>query len=238
MAPQIEVSTWTPTSISFAERQENRIKRLRSLRSARKQARINNYKETVAEEARSNLPPNSTVDDQANRQGTEKAGEEHSGVQQLNILSAADAERVECKKRKSPDEGFSTYEQATVSQYNGLVENIPSAADTEENETKKQKYDDASDGVSNVHEDREEAIDKMVNDLSEEQIVKRARYSTRCGYNDDADIDSINDKKLDTGDWNLNRFYGENTTSTKQNLILPFCCWCKLQQYAQYLSQI
>ncbi|XP_050549796.1 pre-mRNA-splicing factor Syf2-like [Spodoptera frugiperda] len=237
MAPQIELSTWAPTSISFAERQENRIKRLRSLRSARKQARINNYQETVAEEARSNLPPNSALDKQANSQETEKAEKEHSGVQQLNILSVAEAERVEFKKRKNPDEGFSTYEQATVSQYNGLVENMPTA-DTEQNESKKQKYDDAVDGVSNVHEDREEAIDKMVNDLSEEQIVKRARYSTRSGYNDDADIDSINDKKPETGDWNLNRFYGENTASTKQNLVLPFCCWCKLQQYAQYLSQI
>ncbi|XP_035444474.2 pre-mRNA-splicing factor Syf2-like [Spodoptera frugiperda] len=237
MAPQIELSTWTPTSISFAERQENRIKRLRSLRSAGKQARINNYKETVAEEARSNLPPNSTLDDQAKSQEIEKAGEEHSGVQQLTILSAVDAERVERKKRKNPDEGFSTYEQATASQYNGLVENMP-AADLELNEKKKQKYDDAVDGVSNVHEDREEAIDKMVNDLSEEQIVKRARYSTRSGYNDDADIDSINDKEQESGDWNLNRFYGENTASTKQNLVLPFCCWCKLQQYAQYLSQI
>ncbi|XP_035444470.2 pre-mRNA-splicing factor Syf2-like [Spodoptera frugiperda] len=222
MAPQIELSTWTPTTITFAERQVNRIKRLRSLRSARKQARINNYQETVAEEARSNLPPNSTLDDQAKSQETEKA---------------ADAERVERKKRKNPDEGFSTYEQATVSQYNGLVENMPTA-DMEQNESKKQKYDDAVDGVSNMHEDREEAIDKMVNDLSEEQIVKRARYSTRCGYNDDADIDSTKNKKLETADWNLNRFYGENTASTKQNLVLPFCCWCKLQQYAQYLSQI
>ncbi|XP_035444472.2 pre-mRNA-splicing factor Syf2-like [Spodoptera frugiperda] len=207
MAPQIELSTWTPTSISFAERQKPE-----------------------------NLPPNSTLDDQAKSQETEKAGEDHDGVKLKNILSAADAERVERKKRKNPDEGFSTYEQATVSQNNGLVENMP-PADTEQNESKKQKYDDAVDGVSNVHEDREEAIDKMVNDLSEEQIVKRARYSTRCGYNDDADVDSINDN-LETGDWNLNRFYGENTASTKQNLVLPFCCWCKLQQYAQYLSQI
>ncbi|XP_035444475.2 pre-mRNA-splicing factor Syf2-like [Spodoptera frugiperda] len=237
MAPQIELSTWAPTSITFAERQLDRIKRLRSLRSARKQARINNYQETVAEEARSNLPPNSTLDDQAKSQETEKAGEDHDGVKLKNILSAADAERVECKKRKNPDEGFSTYEQATVSQNNGLVENMPTA-DLEQIETNAQKYDNAVDGVSNMHEDREEAIDKMVNDLSEEQIVKRARYSTRSGDNDDADVDSINDKKQETGEWNLNRFYGEHSTSNKQNLVLPFCCWCKLQQYAQYLSQI
>ncbi|XP_035443797.1 pre-mRNA-splicing factor Syf2 [Spodoptera frugiperda] len=229
MSAQAEQSTSAPKELSFAEKQAERMKRLRSLHSARNEARTHNHQEVVAEEARNKLPPNYEakrrqaewlLDDQAKRQDAEKAGKDYDRVKLLNI-SAVEAERLERKKKKkNPDEGFSTYEQATVRQYNRLVKNMP-AADMEQYEKQKQKYGDAFYGGPNViihgmHEDRREAVDKMVDDL-EGQIAKRARYSRRRTHNDDADIDYINDRNAKFNK-KLERFYGEHTAEIKQNL--------------------
>ncbi|XP_022823142.1 pre-mRNA-splicing factor Syf2-like [Spodoptera litura] len=224
MSTQAERSSSAPKDMSFAERQIKRIKRLRSLHTARNEARTHNQHEVVAEQARNKLPPNYEakgrqaewlLDDQAKHQEAEKAVKDYDRVNLLNLLSAVEAERFKCKKKKrNPDEGFSTYEQATVRQHNKLVKIMP-AADMEQYE--KQKYGDAFHSEPNVtihemHKDREEAIDKMVNDLLEEQIVKRARYSRSRGYFDDTDY-YINDKiakfnkKLEFEDWKLGRSY-------------------------------
>ncbi|CAH0694753.1 unnamed protein product [Spodoptera exigua] len=229
MSAQPEEPTTAPKELSFAEKQAERMKRLRSLHTARNEARTQNHQEVVAEEARNKLPPNYEakrrqaewlLDDQAKRQEAEKAGKDYDRVKLLNI-SAVEAERLERKKKKkNPDEGFSTYEQATVRQYNRLVKNMPTA-DMEQYEKQKQKYGDAFYGGPNViihgmHKDRKEAVDKMVEDL-EGQIAKRARFSRRRGYNDDADVDYINDRNAKFNK-KLERFYGEHTAEIKQNL--------------------
>ncbi|XP_035443796.2 pre-mRNA-splicing factor Syf2-like [Spodoptera frugiperda] len=229
MSAQAEEPATAPKQLSFAEKQAERMKRLRSLHTARNEARTHNHQEVVAEEARNKLPPNYEakrrqaewlLDDQAKRQDAEKAGKDYDRVKLLNI-SAVEAERLERKKKKkNPDEGFSTYEQATVRQYNRLVKNMP-AADMEQYEKQKQKYGDAFYGGPNViihgmHEDRREAVDKMVDDL-EGQIAKRARYSRRRTHNDDADIDYINERNAKFNK-KLERFYGEHTAEIKQNL--------------------
>ncbi|KAF9404686.1 hypothetical protein HW555_014221 [Spodoptera exigua] len=229
MSAQPEEPTTAPKELSFAEKQAERMKRLRSLHTARNEARTQNHQEVIAEEARNKLPPNYEakrrqaewlLDDQAKRQEAEKAGKDYDRVKLLNI-SAVEAERLERKKKKkNPDEGFSTYEQATVRQYNRLVKNMPTA-DMEQYEKQKQKYGDAFYGGPNViihgmHKDRKEAVDKMVEDL-EGQIAKRARFSRRRGYNDDADVDYINDRNAKFNK-KLERFYGEHTAEIKQNL--------------------
>ncbi|XP_022823031.1 pre-mRNA-splicing factor Syf2-like [Spodoptera litura] len=229
MSATTEESTTALKEMSFAERQMDRMKRLRSLHTARNEARTHNHQEVIAEEARNNLPPNYEakrrqaewlLDDQAKRQEAEKAGKDYDRVKLLNI-SAVEAERLERKKKKkSPDEGFSTYEQATVRQYNRLVKNMP-AADMEQYEKQKQKYGDAFYGGPNViihgmHKDRRQAVDKMVDDL-EGQIANRARYSRRRAHNDDADIDYINQRNANFNK-KLERFYGEHTAEIKQNL--------------------
>ncbi|KAJ8715237.1 hypothetical protein PYW08_005218 [Mythimna loreyi] len=229
MSATTEGSTSAPKEMSFAEKQAERMKRLRSLHSARNEARTHNHAEVVAEEARNKLPPNYEakrrqaewlLDDKAKREEAEKAGKDYDRVKLLNI-SATEAERLERKKKKkNPDEGFSTYEQATIRQYNRLVKNMPTA-DMEQYERQKQKYGDAFYGGPNViihgmHEDRREAVDKMVDDL-EGQIAKRARYSRRRTHNDDADIDYINERNAKFNK-KLERFYGEHTAEIKQNL--------------------
>ncbi|CAH1639302.1 unnamed protein product [Spodoptera littoralis] len=176
MSSQVERSSSAPKDISFVERQIKRIKRLRSLHSARNQARTHNQHEVVAEQARNKLPPNYEAkgrqaewlrDDQTKHQDTEKAEKHYARVNLLNLLSAVEAERLECKKKKrNSDEEFSTYEQATVRQHNKLVKIMP-AAGMEQYEKEKQKYGDAFYGGPNViihgmHEDRREAVDKML----------------------------------------------------------------------------
>lgn len=215
--------------MSFAEKQAERLKRLRSLHSARNVARTHNHQEVVAEEARNKLPANYEakrrqaewlLEDQQKREEVEKEGKNYDRVKLLNI-SAIEAERLERKKKKkNPDQGFSTYEQATIRQYNSLVKNMP-AADMEQYQKQKEKYGDAFYGGPNViihgmHEDRKDAVDRMVNDI-EGQIAKRAKYSRRRTHNDDADIDYINERNAKFNK-KLERFYGEHTAEIKQNL--------------------
>nr|XP_004924435.2 pre-mRNA-splicing factor Syf2 [Bombyx mori] len=214
---------------TFVEKQAERMQRLRNLHTARNEARTQNHQEVVAEEARNKLPTNYEakrrqaewlVEDQKKREEAETEGKNYDRVKLLNI-SAIEAERLERKKKKkNPDQGFSTYEHATIRQYNRLVKNMP-PADMERYEKQKQKYGEAFYGGPNViihgmHEDRKEAVDKMVDDL-EGQIAKRTKYSRRRIHNDDADIDYINERNAKFNK-KLERFYGEHTAEIKQNL--------------------
>lgn len=224
-----DVEASSPKEMTFAEKQAARMKRFRSLNSARNEARTHNHQEVVAEEARNKLPANYEakrrqaewlLEDQQKRDEVEKEGKSYDRVKLLNI-SAVEAERLERKrKKKNPDQGFSTYEQATIRQHNRLVKNMP-AADMDLYQRQKEKYGDAFYGGPNViihgmHEDRKDAVDRMVNDI-EGQIAKRAKYSRRRTHNDDADIDYINERNAKFNK-KLERFYGEHTAEIKQNL--------------------
>ncbi|XP_044738873.1 pre-mRNA-splicing factor Syf2 [Chrysoperla carnea] len=214
---------------TFAEKQAERMKRLRELHTQRNQARQHNHEEVVAEDARNKLPTNWESrkrqaewlkQDQEAREAAAKRGEDYDRVKLLNI-SALEAEQMERKKKKkNPDVGFSDYEQATIRQYNRLVKNM-APRDMEKYEEQKQKLGDAFYGGPNVilqglHEDRSDAIDNMVMDL-EQQIAKREKYSRRRTHNDDADIDYINERNAKFNQ-KLERFYGEHTAEIKQNL--------------------
>ena len=67
-----------------------------------------------------------------------------------------------------------------------------------------------------THVPSTEEIDKMVTDL-EKQIEKRDKYSRRRPYNDDADIDYINERNAKFNK-KAERFYGKYTAEIKQNL--------------------
>lgn len=225
----VESSTSTKKEMTFAEKQAERMKRLKSLHTARNEARTQNHQEVVAEETRNKLPANYEAkkrqaewltQDQKRREEAAQQGKSYDRVKLMSI-SAIDAERLDRKKKKkNPDEGFSTYEQATIRQYNRLVKTMPTV-DMEKYQKLKEKYGDAFYGGTNViihgmHEDNKDAIDKMVNDL-EGQIAKRAKYSRRRIHNDDADIDYINERNAKFNK-KLERFYGEHTAEIKQNL--------------------
>lgn len=217
------------TTKSFAEKQSERMKRLRSLHQQRNEARTQNHQEVIAEDARMKLPANFESrkrqaewllnDQKARKEATEK-GLDYDRVKLLNV-SALEAENFERKKKKkNPDQGFSDFEAATVRQYNRLVKGM-APKDMDHYDEQKEKYGDAFYGgkhviIHGLHEDRPQAVDNMVKDL-EAQISKRDKYSRRRTHNDDADIDYINERNAKFNK-KLDRFYGEHTAEIKQNL--------------------
>lgn len=214
---------------TFAQKQAERMKRLRALHQQRTEARVQNHQEVIAEDARKKLPANYEsrkrqaewlLNDQKARKDASEQGLNYDRVKLLNV-SAIEAENFEKKKKKkNPDVGFSDFEAATVRQYNRLIKNM-GPKDMDHYEEQKDKYGAAFYGGKHVilhglHEDRPQAIDNMVKDL-EAQISKREKYSRRRTHNDDADIDYINERNAKFNK-KLDRFYGEHTAEIKQNL--------------------
>ncbi|XP_041623452.1 pre-mRNA-splicing factor SYF2-like [Vulpes lagopus] len=146
-------------------------------------------------------------------------GEDYEKVKLLEI-SAEDAERWERKKRrKNPDLGFSDYAAAQLRQYHRLTKQIK--PDMETYERLREKHGEEFFPTSNsllhgTHVPSTEEVDRMVIDL-EKQIEKRDKYSRRRPYNDDADIDYINERNAKFNK-KAERFYGKYTAEIKQNL--------------------
>ncbi|XP_012253133.1 pre-mRNA-splicing factor syf2 [Athalia rosae] len=216
------------SSQSFADKQAERMKRLRDLHSKRNEARQQNHKEVVEEDKRNKLPSNWEarkrqadwiMKDEEARKAAQANGEDYDRVKLLQI-DATEAERLARKrKKKNPDPGFADYEQATVRQYNRLVKGIK--PNMENYEAAREKlgpafYGDRNTILHGLHEDKKEAVDRLVEDV-EKQIAKREKYSRRRMHNDDADIDYINERNAKFNQ-KLERFYGEHTRETKLNL--------------------
>ncbi|KAH0547295.1 pre-mRNA-splicing factor Syf2 [Cotesia glomerata] len=207
---------------------EDRMKKLGRLHKMRNEARLLNHKEVVEEDKRKNLPSNWEarkrqaewiLQDEEARQKAKEQGLDYDR-QKLLSIDAIEAERLDRKKKKkNPDLGFADFEQATVRQYNRLVKNMK--PNMENYEKAKEKlgpafYGDRNTILHGLHEDKKEAVDKMVEDLGK-QIAKREKYSRRRTHNDDADIDYINERNAKFNN-KLERFYGEHTRETKLNL--------------------
>ncbi|XP_034103276.1 pre-mRNA-splicing factor Syf2 [Drosophila albomicans] len=215
---------------SAAEKLAERKARLLDLHKQRQEARTQNHQEVVAEDARKKLPSNwearkrqaewLLADDKA-RAEAESAGKDYERMKLLEV-SAIDADRIEKKKQRkdNPDLGFSTYEAQTARQYNRLVKSMP-PRDMAKYEKQKAELGEAFYGGPNttLHlrtKDTPSAINNMVKDL-DQQIERRKKYSRRRIYNDDADVDFINERNSKFNK-KLDRFYGEHTAEIKQNL--------------------
>lgn len=212
-----------------AEKLAERKERLRNLHKLRQEARTHNHQEVVAEDARKKLPNNWEARKRqadwilADEKAREQAKAEGKDYDRLKLLevSAIDAKKIEKKKKKkNPDLGFSTFEAQTARQYNRLVKNMP-ARDMSKYEKQKEELGEAFYGGPNtvIHglvKDTPAAINNMVKDL-EQQIDRRKKYSRRRIYNDDADVDFINERNSKFNK-KLERFYGEHTAEIKQNL--------------------
>ncbi|PKK19531.1 SYF2 pre-mRNA-splicing factor [Columba livia] len=192
------------------------------------EARKLNHQEVVEEDKRLKLPANweakkARLEWQLQVEEKKKEcaarGEDYERVKLLEI-SAEEAERWERKKKKkNPDLGFSDYAAAQLRQYQRLTRQIK--PDLEQYEQMKEQYGEALYPTSNSlihgsHVPSKEGIDRMVADL-EKQIEKREKYSRRRPYNDDADIDYINERNAKFNK-KAERFYGKYTAEIKQNL--------------------
>uniref|UniRef100_A0A1I8MWB2 Pre-mRNA-splicing factor SYF2 n=1 Tax=Musca domestica TaxID=7370 RepID=A0A1I8MWB2_MUSDO len=217
------------TEKTAAQKLAERKERLRNLHKLRQEARTHNHQEVVAEDARKKLPNNWEarkrqadwiVADEKAREEAKAKGLDYDRLKLLEV-SAIDAEKIEKKKKKqNPDLGFSTFEAQTARQYNRLVKNMP-ARDMSKYEKQKEELGEAFYGGPNtiIHglvKDTPAAINNMVKDL-EQQIDRRKKYSRRRIYNDDADVDFINERNSKFNK-KLERFYGEHTAEIKQNL--------------------
>ncbi|KAL2099168.1 hypothetical protein ACEWY4_005648 [Coilia grayii] len=232
MASGGEVSTPVPdeeTTESLAsQKREERLRKFRELHFKRNEARKLNHQEVVEEDKRLKLPANweakkarleyELLVDEKKKECAAR-GENYDRVKLLEI-SAEDAERWERKKKKkNPDPGFSGYAEAQLRQYQRLTKQIK--PDMESYERQREEYGEDFHPTSNslihgTHVPSKDGVDRMVQDL-EKQIEKRSKYSRRRAYNDDADIDYINERNAKFNK-KAERFYGKYTAEIKQNL--------------------
>jgi len=218
------------SSTSSQDIKEERMRRLRELHQKRTLASRLNHKEVVEENKRKQLPTNwEKKQEWANYKINEeekkkKALEQNEDYERLKLLDVQsdEAERWERKRaaKRNPDPGFSDYEAATVRQYNRLTKTLK--PDLDEYQKTKHKmgdqlfYANQNSLIHGSHKDSKEAIDRMVEDINK-QIDKRSKYSRRRRFDDDADIDYINERNMKFNK-KLERFYGQYTTEIKQNL--------------------
>ncbi|KAK1791201.1 hypothetical protein P4O66_013218 [Electrophorus voltai] len=222
------VSAEEPTETMASQKREERLRKFRDLHFKRNEARKLNHQEVVEEDKRLKLPSNweakkarleyELVVDQKKKECAAQ-GEDYERVTLLEV-SAEDADRWERKKKKkNPDPGFAGYAEAQLRQYQRLTKQI--RPDMEGYERQKQECGEDFHPTSNsllhgTHVPSREAIDRMQEDV-EKQIEKRSKYSRRRAYNDDADIDYINERNAKFNK-KAERFYGKYTAEIKQNL--------------------
>ncbi|XP_049596556.1 pre-mRNA-splicing factor syf2 isoform X1 [Syngnathus scovelli] len=225
--------TSTPTEGGLTEtigssKREDRLRKFRELHFKRNEARKLNHQEVVEEDKRLKLPSNweakkarlewELYEDEKKKECAAR-GEDYHRVKLLDI-TAGDAERWERKKKKkNPDMGFAGYAEAQFRQYQRLTKQIK--PDMQNYEKQREECGEDFHPTSNslihgTHVPTEKGIDRMVEDV-EKQIEKRAKYSRRRAYNDDADIDYINERNAKFNQ-KAERYYGKYTAEIKQNL--------------------
>ena len=212
------------------EKRNERLIRLRNLKLARNEARKLNRAEVVEEDRKSKLPQNwenrkkraewelSEID---KRKQCEAEGEDYDRVKLLRV-SAVEAEAIERAKRrkKNPDLGFSTYEEATARQNRRLTKQIKPDMVAYEKQREELGDDTFYATVNTVLpgkvKDTPEGIQRLVDDL-EKQKDKAKKFHRRRFYNENKDVDYINERNSKFNA-KAERFYGKYTAEIKQNL--------------------
>ncbi|CAL1278922.1 unnamed protein product [Larinioides sclopetarius] len=207
---------------------KDRLQKFKELQFRRKESRKLNYQEVVEEDRRAKLPPNYEkknklaqyiIEQEEKKQEAAAKGEDYNRVKLLDV-TAEDAEKWDrMKKKKNPDPGFSNYEDAAIRQYDRLTKKRKSNMEAYKKEKEKMGeafYPTKDTIIHGMQEDSQDAIDNMVEDL-EKQIEKHSKFSRRRRYNDDADINYINERNMKFNK-KLERFYGQYTAEIKQNL--------------------
>ncbi|XP_016517353.1 pre-mRNA-splicing factor syf2 [Poecilia formosa] len=217
-----------PTETAASHKREERLRKFRELHFKRNEARKLNHQEVVEEDKRLKLPSNweakksrlewELAEDEKKKECAAH-GEDYHRVKLLEI-TADEAERWERKKKKkNPDTGFAGYAEAQFRQYQRLTKQIRPDLQSYEKQREESGEDfyPTSNSLSyGSHVPTKDGIDRMVEDV-EKQIEKRAKYSRRRAYNDDADIDYINERNAKFNK-KAERFYGKYTAEIKQNL--------------------
>ncbi|XP_004082438.1 pre-mRNA-splicing factor SYF2 [Oryzias latipes] len=216
------------TDSLVSQKREARLRKFRELHFKRNEARKQNHQEVVEEDKRLKLPSNWEAKkarlewelaENEKKKECAARGEDYNRVKLLEI-TADDAERWERKKKKkNPDTGFAGYAEAQFRQYQRLTRQIRPDLESYEKlreDSGEDFYPTSNSLIHGTHVPTKDGIDRMVEDV-EKQIEKRAKYSRRRAYNDDADIDYINERNAKFNK-KAERFYGKYTAEIKQNL--------------------
>ncbi|KFM65960.1 Pre-mRNA-splicing factor syf2, partial [Stegodyphus mimosarum] len=206
----------------------DRLKKFEELKFRRKESRKLNREEVEEEDRRLKLPPNYEkknkwaqyfIEEEEKKQEAAAKGEDYKRTKLLNVTAEDAAKWERLKKKKNPDPGFSSYEDAAIRQYDRLTKKMKPDMDAYLKQKEKMGeafYPTKDTIIIGLHQDSKESIDNMVEDL-EKQIDKHSKFSRRRRYNDDADINYINERNMKFNK-KLERFYGQYTAEIKQNL--------------------
>jgi len=225
--PQPSSSTSTSTA---ASRMAERMQKLKNLHAKRTESRQINHSEVIEEDRRAKEPKNMEarkrraeylLQEEEFKRKCEAEGKDFER-EKMRRKGADEAEWSDRQKKnkQNPDQGFSTYEEASFRKYNQLVKQIK--PNMEEYKDKKERAGDAAfyaaEGaiVHGTHKDTPDALDRLAKD-TQAQIDKREKYSRRRMHDDDADIDYINERNMKFNQ-KLERFYGKYTKEIKDNL--------------------
>jgi len=225
--PQPSSSTSNSTA---ASRMAERMQKLKNLHAKRTESRQINHSEVIEEDRRAKEPKNMEarkrraeylLQEEEFKRKCEAEGKDFER-EKMRRKGADEAEWSDRQKKnkQNPDQGFSTYEEASFRKYNQLVKQIK--PNMEEYKDKKERAGDAAfyaaEGaiVHGTHKDTPDALDRLAKD-TQAQIDKREKYSRRRMHDDDADIDYINERNMKFNQ-KLERFYGKYTKEIKDNL--------------------
>jgi len=206
----------------------DRLQKFKDLQFRRKESRKLNYQEVVEEDRRAKLPLNYekknkwaqyVIEQEEKKQAAAEKGEDYNRSKLLEITAEDASKWDRMKKKKNPDPGFSNYEDAAVRQYEKQTKKMKLNMEAYLKEKEKMGeafYPTKDTIIHGIQEDSKESIDNMVEDL-EKQIEKHSKFSRRRRYNDDEDINYINERNMKFNK-KLERFYGKYTAEIKQNL--------------------
>lgn len=192
--------------------------KLKKLKEQRRMASQANFKEVLEENEKQKRPPNwekklernqKKIQEEEARQRAEMLGQDYELQKGLDMQAdeLARIERNRANKRKQ-DPGFIDFEEATKRQYGRLVKQLKQHESSPSNLA-------IEAGPSSPKIDSQEGVKRMVQSVKQ-QIEIRGKRSRRRHFNDEADVDYINERNMRFNK-KLDRFYGKHTEDIKQN---------------------
>lgn len=214
--------------------------KLRKLKERRKLTSHANFKEVLEENQKSKRPANwdkrqeknvKKIEEAEAKQKAEELGEDYEVKKSLNYQAdeIEKWDRIKASKKRL-ESGFVDFEEATKRQYGRLTKQLKPDVEAynslKEEIGEKNFYltegssrDEASATTAKpktaLIKDSKEGVERMVEDVHK-QIEIRSKRSRRRKYDDDADVDYINERNSKFNK-KLDRFYGEYTEEIKQN---------------------
>ncbi|CAI4226238.1 unnamed protein product [Auanema sp. JU1783] len=204
--------------------------RLRKLHQLRENARKENHREVVEEDRKSKLPKNHEakqareqweLQEMEERKKAEEEGKNYDRMKALNTQADV-ADRIEAsrKRKKNPDQGFSSYDEMTLRQHSRLTSNLnpdmKSYKQMRQVVGEEQFYPGVNTLIHGSHYPTQAAMEKLAGDVKG-QAKRREQFHRRRMFDPDAPIDYINERNKRFNE-KLEKFYGKYTEDIKEDL--------------------